>query len=99
MWNCPVCQKENDGVICDLCGFDSSMDYEKYPSLCFVSGKSVSARRAERECVGKQYYRCPLQRPFRPGSKHRRRCAGRHLPALFRILILNPGPLQGGRSA
>lgn len=43
---CPVCGKENRCLLCPQCGFDSSRDYESYPTLGPV-GKvpSVSAKR------------------------------------------------------
>lgn len=47
---CPVCDQENSAMLCPGCGFDSSMDYGRYPTFAPV-GKvpSVSARRAERD--------------------------------------------------
>ena len=33
MWNCPVCDQENSSPVCPGCGFDSSCDYEAYPTL------------------------------------------------------------------
>lgn len=45
---CPVCGKKNQSMMCPECGFDSSRDYEKYPTLAPV-GKTpaVSARKKE----------------------------------------------------
>lgn len=47
---CPVCAWEHPSMLCPRCGFDSSRDYEKYPSFGIV-GKipAVSALRREWE--------------------------------------------------
>lgn len=46
MWKCPVCERENEQLLCDNCGFDGSCDYESYPTLKPINGTvdSVSAR-------------------------------------------------------
>lgn len=33
MWNCPICKRPSQGMQCCDCGFDGSLDYERYPSL------------------------------------------------------------------
>ncbi len=45
MVKCPVCERENETLICVQCGFDRSLDYEHYPTLCTASGVTVSARK------------------------------------------------------
>ena len=49
MGKCPVCEKDyQEGMVCPQCGFDSSRDYERYPTVFAVSGeKSVQALREE----------------------------------------------------
>ena len=44
MWKCAVCKTEHATMLCDECGFDGSMEYERYPTLGMVSGNAVSAR-------------------------------------------------------
>ena len=33
---CPVCDQENSTMLCTRCGFDASMDYEKYPTFALI---------------------------------------------------------------
>lgn len=49
MGKCPVCEKDyQEGMVCPQCRFDSSRDYERYPTVFAVSGgKSVQALREE----------------------------------------------------
>ena len=44
MWKCPVCEKvqERQFVICPVCGFDSSADWEEYPTLLYTQKERVS---------------------------------------------------------
>ena len=43
---CPVCDNVNESMVCVRCGFDSSRDYEKYPTFGPVGkGPAVSALR------------------------------------------------------
>lgn len=45
---CPVCDNVNESMVCVRCGFDSSRDYEKYPTFGPVGkGPAVSALRRE----------------------------------------------------
>ena len=45
---CPVCDNMNESMVCVRCGFDSSRDYEKYPTFGPVGkGPAVSALRRE----------------------------------------------------
>lgn len=45
---CPVCDKRNTSMLCPNCGFDSSRDFERHPTLgASVRGTSVSALRQE----------------------------------------------------
>lgn len=47
---CPVCDQENSTMLCTRCGFDSSRDYEKYPTFApVINTRSVSALRKERQ--------------------------------------------------
>ena len=48
MWTCPVCDRKNTDTICAECGFDSSTDYEQYPTLQASAPKAatVSSLRA-----------------------------------------------------
>lgn len=51
---CPICDNENASERCPHCGFDTSRDYEKYPTFGPVVGiKSASALRRERDEVRK----------------------------------------------
>ena len=38
MYQCPICKKENTGLVCASCGFDASRDYESNPTLAELSG-------------------------------------------------------------
>lgn len=50
---CPVCGKKSQYLQCPQCGFDSSRDYEKYPTLTPVKkAPSVSARRKKWQETG-----------------------------------------------
>lgn len=42
-WKCPVCENQNDdnAVLCDICRFEQSLDYEHYPTLQLSLGKEV----------------------------------------------------------
>ena len=47
---CPVCDNVNTSMLCPKCGFDSSRDYEKYPTFGPVGRvPSASGLRAQRE--------------------------------------------------
>lgn len=47
---CPVCTWEHPSMLCPRCGFDSSRDYEKYPTFGIVEkSPAVSALRRARE--------------------------------------------------
>ena len=47
MWKCPVCEKENETLLCG-CGFDGSMDYEAWPTFGQLGAVSIEARAAKR---------------------------------------------------
>lgn len=53
MWKCPVCDRENEHLLCESCGFDGSCDYESYPTLQRLMGtaESVSGRKTKRKPV------------------------------------------------
>ena len=37
MWICPICDKRNySNSVCSQCGFDSSVDYERFPTAAPV---------------------------------------------------------------
>ena len=61
MYKCPVCEKESSSLLCQNCGFDSSCNYEAYPSLKTISGRvdSIRARKAALEEKQKDLLRCP----------------------------------------
>lgn len=42
MRRCPVCEEENNTLLCLHCGFDGSCDYESYPTLGTVPWQSRS---------------------------------------------------------
>ena len=47
---CPVCDQENPSMLCPRCGFDASLDYEKYPTFDIVGDiPAISALQAERD--------------------------------------------------
>ena len=58
---CKLCGAESGGAApCPSCGFDSSLDYEKYPTLATIdTAPSLAARRAEWEQRGCRVVRCP----------------------------------------
>ena len=58
MPKCTVCEKENEGLLCAHCGFDASADYESFPTLGFVTGQAVSARKKVWENAQNQYCVC-----------------------------------------
>ena len=60
---CPVCDKENQTMVCPQCGFDGSMDYEKYPTLGPV-GKAPSVSALRREWA--QKHPEPVEKPVIP---------------------------------
>ena len=45
MEKCPICEKENTGLVCASCGFDSSRDYEAFPTL-FLLPEGLPSRKA-----------------------------------------------------
>lgn len=45
---CPVCDQENSTMLCTRCGFDASMDYEKYPTFALI-GDDIPTRRIRRQ--------------------------------------------------
>lgn len=71
---CPVCDRENTSMLCPQCGFDSSKDYGKYPTLSPV-GKStaVSVLRQDRQ---KRVGPAPVKTTHVPAEK-KRKTAGR----------------------
>ena len=48
MWNCPVCNREKDTMLCSNCGFDESEDYRNYRSLTLLSESSRKILKMER---------------------------------------------------
>ena len=47
---CPVCDQENPSMLCPRCGFDSSRDYEHYPTFGIIGNvPAISALQAERD--------------------------------------------------
>ena len=47
MWKCPVCEKENETLLC-ACGFDGSMDYEAWPTFGQLGEATLDSRAAKR---------------------------------------------------
>lgn len=50
---CPVCAREHPSMLCPRCGFDSSRDYEKYPTFCAV-GVAPAASTLRKEWAEQQ---------------------------------------------
>ena len=48
MWKCPVCLRENREPVCPGCGFDSSCDYEHYPTAASLKAAPASIARQRR---------------------------------------------------
>lgn len=45
MGQCPVCKAENgDRPVCPVCGFDTTCDYERFPTLCAGIPRNLKAR-------------------------------------------------------
>lgn len=42
MWKCPVCQTENDNLICKKCGFDESQNYVRHASLFALTPEMIA---------------------------------------------------------
>ena len=38
---CPICNHENAGMICQNCGYDGSMDLTRYPTVCALPPQSI----------------------------------------------------------
>lgn len=53
MWNCPVCDRENNTPFCPVCGFDRSADPESHPTLGILSGNGKAASRLRQEREGR----------------------------------------------
>ena len=51
MIQCPICSQECPTMICTVCGYDSSTDYEQFSSLCEISPgiQSCSAVKKDRD--------------------------------------------------
>jgi len=47
MWKCPVCEKENETLLCS-CGFDGSRDYETLPTFCELGTGPIPAKAARK---------------------------------------------------
>lgn len=60
---CPVCDKENQTMVCPQCGFDGSTDYRTYPTLGPV-GKAPSVSALRREWA--QKHPEPVEKPVIP---------------------------------
>lgn len=58
MWKCPVCDKENETLLCGQCGFDGSMDYERYPTVDKVTAQAISGQKTAYNSMMQDYYRC-----------------------------------------
>ena len=50
MLHCPICSQECPAMICTVCGYDNSTDYEQFGSLCETNSgiRSRSALKTER---------------------------------------------------
>ena len=62
MWTCPVCDEQNKTSVCSKCGFDSSCDCERYPTLALFPSapKAISQLRKQRETQQKDLFRCTV---------------------------------------
>ena len=60
MGRCPVCGKDNVGLLCTGCGFDGSCDFEQYPTLGALSTapRALSALRKKQEQEWNDFLRC-----------------------------------------
>lgn len=47
MRKCPVCNQSQNDLVCSVCGFDASRNYEAHPTYSKVTGKSVAQYRQE----------------------------------------------------
>lgn len=58
---CPICNTESALLVCPKCGFDNSSNYEKYPTLGYLSSSvnSVSFRHTVWQNKNKPYFYCP----------------------------------------
>ena len=57
---CPICNQEYTGCICYSCGYDSSLDYEQYPTLQTVSEtRSLISRQKDYTNRQEDVIRCP----------------------------------------
>lgn len=70
MYQCPVCGKENTSLICAACGFDTSKDYEGYPTLAPLppgipsrgaAGKNLEDMHRCEGCGGLLFYLNPAK--------------------------------------
>ena len=53
MWKCPVCDRENDAMVCPTCGYDKTCDYEQYPTA-FAAVNARPTRTLRRQWQKKQ---------------------------------------------
>ena len=60
-YRCPVCETESCTLVCPSCGFDSSCDYETYPSLSQLNNapNSIARRRSRLQTQDQRILRCP----------------------------------------
>lgn len=42
MQKCLICENSLDGIICQHCGYDASLDYEKYPTISIILNETKS---------------------------------------------------------
>ena len=61
MYQCPVCEQNNDTLLCAGCGFDISCDLERYPTLVKPATlpRSILGRKQLREEENKKMLHCP----------------------------------------
>ena len=57
MKRCPICSRDHETAVCPDCGYDPSVDYESYPTLCPVP--AATAVRSRRKADWAHRFPCP----------------------------------------
>lgn len=79
---CPVCDKENQSMLCPSCGFDCSRDYERYPTFGPLWIQSASGLRRQWQERGRPDL--PVE-PYRTISKESVEPLRQELPSEPRV--------------
>ena len=97
---CPVCDNINTSMLCLKCGFDSSRDYEKYPTFGAV-GKVPSASALRREWLQNHPVEEPVIIPTPPQPEPKKKKPWLIAAACAAMLALGIGigaGLTGGKT-